>query len=40
MDQTWLKLQNGSDVRGVVLEGVKDEPATLPSEIVRSIGVP
>lgn len=38
MDQTWLKLQNGSDVRGVALEGVKDEPVTLTPEIVRPIG--
>ena len=38
MDQTWLKLQNGSDVRSVALEGVKDEPVTLTAEIVRPIG--
>jgi hypothetical protein len=25
MDQTWLKLQNGSDVRGVVLDGVASD---------------
>ena len=38
MDQTWLKLQNGSDVRGVALEGVEGEPVTLTPEILRPIG--
>lgn len=38
MDQTWFKLQNGSDVRGVALDGVVDEPVTLTPEIVRPIG--
>ncbi|MGE4489967.1 MAG: phosphomannomutase/phosphoglucomutase [Kiritimatiellales bacterium] len=38
MDQTWLKLQNGSDVRGVALDGVEGEPVTLTPEIVRPIG--
>lgn len=38
MDQTWMKLQNGSDVRGVALEGVEGEPVTLTPEIVRPIG--
>lgn len=38
MDSTWLKLQNGSDVRGVALEGVADEPVTLTPEIIRPIG--
>ena len=38
MDQTWLKLQNGSDVRGVALEGVEGEVVTLTPEILRLIG--
>ena len=38
MGQTWFKLQNGSDVRGVALEGVLGEPVTLTPEIVRPIG--
>ncbi len=38
MDSTWLKLQNGSDVRGVALEGVAGEPVNLTPEIVRPIG--
>ncbi|MFA5689941.1 MAG: hypothetical protein WC959_12515 [Kiritimatiellales bacterium] len=38
MDQVWLKLQNGSDVRGVALEGVADEPVTLTPDVVRSVG--
>lgn len=35
---TYLKLQNGSDVRGVALEGVEGEPVTLTVEISRTIG--
>ena len=38
LDRTWLKLQNGSDVRGVALEGVEGEPVTLTPEIIRPIG--
>ena len=38
MDQTWMKLQNGSDVRGVALEGVEGEAVNLTPEIVRPIG--
>ena len=38
MGQTWFKLQNGSDVRGVALEGVLGEPVTLTPEFVRPIG--
>lgn len=34
----WMKLQNGSDVRGVALEGVEGEPVTLTPEIARTIG--
>lgn len=38
MDQTWMKLQNGSDVRGVALEGVEGEAVNLTPEILRPIG--
>lgn len=38
MDQTWMKLQNGSDVRGVALEGVEGESVNLTPDIVRPIG--
>ena len=38
MDQTWMKLQNGSDVRGVALDGVAGETVNLTPEIVRPIG--
>jgi len=34
----YFKLQNGSDVRGVALEGVAGEPVTLTEEIARTIG--
>ncbi|MDB9493359.1 phosphomannomutase/phosphoglucomutase [Spirulina major CS-329] len=34
----WKKLQNGSDIRGVALEGVPDEPVNLTPEVVARIG--
>lgn len=34
----WLKLQNGSDIRGVAIAGVEGQPVTLDDPIVRSIG--
>jgi phosphomannomutase len=34
----YSRLQNGSDVRGVALEGVEDEPVTLTPDIARTIG--
>ena len=34
----WLKLQNGSDIRGVAIDGVVGQPVTLHDPIVRSIG--
>lgn len=37
MDQ-YFKLQNGSDVRGVALEGVEGEPVNLTADIARTIG--
>lgn len=36
-DKDIMKLQNGSDVRGVAVEGVADEPVTLPVEAVNRI---
>ena len=34
----WFKLQNGSDIRGVAIEGVEGQPITLTEGIARSIG--
>jgi phosphomannomutase len=34
----YFKLQNGSDVRGVALEGIEGEPVTLTEGIARTIG--
>ncbi|MCM1983925.1 phosphomannomutase/phosphoglucomutase [Lyngbya confervoides] len=34
----WQQLQNGSDIRGVALEGIVAEPVTLTPAIVRRIG--
>jgi phosphomannomutase len=34
----WKKLQNGSDIRGVALEGVADEPVNLTPEIATILG--
>ncbi|MBT3193880.1 MAG: phosphomannomutase/phosphoglucomutase [Verrucomicrobia bacterium] len=36
--EKWLRLQNGSDVRGVAIEGVAGQPITLTDDIARSIG--
>ena len=36
--EQWLKLQNGSDIRGVAVAGVAGQPITLHDPIVRSIG--
>ena len=35
----YTKLQNGSDVRGVALEGIEGEPVTLTTPISRTIGL-
>ncbi len=35
----WKKLQNGSDIRGVALEGVEGQPVNLTGDIVKVIGV-
>jgi phosphomannomutase len=34
----WKKLQNGSDIRGVALEGVTGEPINLSPEVVYRLG--
>ena len=34
----WFSLQNGSDIRGVALGGVAEEPVNLTPEIVRTLG--
>ena len=34
----WKKLQNGSDIRGVALEGVADESVNLTGEVVTQLG--
>lgn len=34
----WKQLQNGSDIRGVALEGVANEPVNLTPEVVNRIG--
>lgn len=37
LDKKYLKLQNGSDVRGVALEGIEGENVNLTSEIAKYI---
>lgn len=34
----WHKLQNGSDIRGVALEGVPDEEVNLTSDVAKTLG--
>ncbi|MEL6502033.1 MAG: phosphomannomutase/phosphoglucomutase, partial [Cyanobacteria bacterium J06623_1] len=34
----WQKLQNGSDIRGVALEGVPDEAVNLTPDVVKILG--
>lgn len=34
----WKKLQNGSDIRGVALEGVANEPVNLTPQVVNILG--
>ena len=38
-EEMYFKLQNGSDIRGVSVEGVEGEPVNLTSEIARNIAV-
>ena len=35
----WLALQNGSDIRGVALEGIENEKVNLYPAVARAIGV-
>jgi len=34
----WLRLQNGSDIRGVALEGVRDEKVNLSGDVAMKLG--
>lgn len=34
----WKKLQNGSDIRGVAIAGVPNEPVNLPPEVAQRLG--
>ncbi len=34
----WTKLQNGSDIRGIALEGVPNEKVNLTPEIATILG--
>jgi len=34
----WLRLQNGSDIRGVALEGVRDERVNLTGDVAMKLG--
>ena len=38
MTFNWKKLQNGSDIRGVAIEGVQGEPVNLFPETVSTLG--
>ena len=38
LSQAWLRLQNGSDIRGVALAGVAGEPVNLTPEIAFLLG--
>ena len=37
-DFNWKKLQNGSDLRGVAIEGVANEPVNLTTEVAEILG--
>ena len=37
MLEKWMKLQNGSDIRGVAVEGVEGEPVSLTKHEVQFI---
>ncbi len=37
LDKQWKKLQNGSDVRGVALEGIEGQPVNLTNDIASQI---
>ncbi len=37
-DIDWKKLQNGSDIRGIALAGVPEEPVNLTADVVSTLG--
>jgi phosphomannomutase len=37
-EEYWKKLQNGSDIRGVALDSVKNEPVNLTPDVVERLG--
>ncbi|MEO0539266.1 MAG: phosphomannomutase/phosphoglucomutase [Cyanobacteria bacterium P01_A01_bin.105] len=37
-DVNWKKLQNGSDIRGVAIDGVPDEPVNLTPDVAQRLG--
>ena len=37
-DFNWKKLQNGSDIRGVAIDGVPNEPVNLTPDIAQRLG--
>jgi len=39
MLDSWKHLQNGSDIRGVALEGIEGEPVNLTPEIAKTIAM-
>lgn len=38
LTKEWMKLQNGSDIRGYALEGVEGQPVNLTDDAVEAIG--
>ncbi len=38
LDFDWKKLQNGSDIRGVAIAGVPNEPINLTTDVVKILG--
>ncbi|AFZ47207.1 phosphoglucomutase/phosphomannomutase alpha/beta/alpha domain I [Cyanobacterium stanieri PCC 7202] len=38
LKENWKKLQNGSDIRGVALEGIEGEKVNLTPEIIKILG--
>ena len=39
MDNSWKALQNGSDIRGVALQGIPGEDVNLSPVIAATIGL-
>ncbi len=38
VNKKWKKLQNGSDIRGVALEGIRDEKVNLSGDVAMKLG--